>query len=119
MLAAAFPDLRDPLAAIIGRLADLLPIVRSAVYFQAQGFSNSIKSVGPALCPDFTYDDLEEIADGTAASAAFLQMASGSVTDAQEIGRLRSALHLYCQRDTLAMVEVHRALMRLTENSHG
>jgi hypothetical protein len=93
--------------------------VRSAVYCPAAGFSNSIKSIGPALCPDFTYDDLEEIADGAAASAAFLRMASRSVTDPQEIGRLRSALHLYCQRDTLAMVEVHRALMRLTDISHG
>jgi hypothetical protein len=46
--------------------------VRSAVYFPDAGFSNSIKSVGPALCPDFTYDDLTEIADGAAASAAFL-----------------------------------------------
>ena len=115
-LAAAFPDLRDPLTAIIGRLADLLPIVRSAVYFPAAGFSNSIKSVGPALHPDFTYDDLEEIADGTAASAGFLQLGSGNLTDLEEIDRLRKALRLYCHRDTLAMVEVHRALMRLAGN---
>src|SRR5215469_16112789 len=80
-LAAEFPDLRDPLTAIISRLADLLPVVRSAVYFPDAGFSNSIKSVGPALCPDFTHDDLDEIADGTAASAAFLQLALGSLTD--------------------------------------
>jgi hypothetical protein len=80
-LAAAFPDLRHPLTAIFDRLADLLPIVRNAVYCPAAGFSNSIKSVAPALCPEFTYDDLEEIANGTAASAAFLRMASGSATD--------------------------------------
>jgi hypothetical protein len=48
-LASIFPDLRDPLTAIIGRLADLLPIVRNAVYFPAAGFSNSIKLVGPAI----------------------------------------------------------------------
>jgi predicted RecB family nuclease len=54
-LAAAFADLRDSLNAIIGRLVDLLPIVRGAVYAPDAGFSNSIKSVGPALCPDFTY----------------------------------------------------------------
>jgi hypothetical protein len=112
-LAATFPDLRDPLVAIIGRLADLLPAVRSAVYFPNAGFSNSIKSVGPALCPDFTYNDLAEIGDGAAASAAFLQLASGVVTAPEEINRLRTALRLYCHRDTLAMVEMHRALRRL------
>jgi hypothetical protein len=114
-LAATFPDLRDPLAAIIGRLADLLPAVRSAVYFPDAGFSNSIKSVGPALCPDFTYDDLTEIADGATASAAFLQLASGAVTDPEENDRLRTALRLYCHRDTLATVEIHRALLALSE----
>jgi hypothetical protein len=118
-LAALFPDLRDALTGIIGRLADLLPIVRSAVYFPDAGFSNSIKSVGPAVCPDFTYDDLAGIADGAAASAAFLRLASGDVTELKEIDRVRTALRLYCQRDTLAMVEVHRALMRLAERPHG
>jgi hypothetical protein len=118
-LTAAFPELRDTLTAIIGRLRDLLPIVRGAVYFPAAGFSNSIKLVGPALCPDFTYDDLEDIADGLAASIAFLQLASGRLTDLEEIDRLRTALRLYCQRDTLAMVELHRALMRLVENPDG
>ena len=43
-LAATFPDLRDPLVSITGRLADLLPAVRSAVYLPDAGFSNSIKS---------------------------------------------------------------------------
>lgn len=118
-LAGMFPDLRDPLTAIIARLRDLLPIVRGAVYIPAAGFGNSIKSVGPALCPDFTYDDLEMISDGMAASAAFLQLASGHLTDPEDINRLRVALRLYCQRDTLAMVEVHRALIRLAENPVG
>jgi len=85
--------------------------VRSDVYFPAAGFSNSLKSVGPALCPEFTYDDLEDIADGLAASAAFHQLASGGLIDAQDIDRVRSALHAYCQRDTLALVELHRALV--------
>ncbi len=114
-LAAAFPDIRASLDAIIGRLVDLLPIVRSAVYFPKAGFSNSIKSVGPALCPNLTCDDLEDIADGAAASAAFLQVASGHLTAPGDVDRLRTALRVYCQRDTLAMVEVHRALMRLAE----
>lgn len=118
-LAAAFADLRDALNAIIGRLFDLLPIVRGAVYFPGAGFSNSIKSIGPALCPDFTYDDLEDIADGVAASAAFLQLAYGYLTVPEEVDRLRTALHVYCQRDTFALVELHGALMRLPGLPNG
>ena len=106
-LAADFPDLSTALNAMIARLADLLPIVRSAVYFPEFGFSNSIKSVAPALCPGFSYDDLEGIADGGAASAAFLQLASGHITHPGEADQLRAALLAYCKRDTLAMVEVH------------
>ena len=112
-LAADFPDLSTALNALIARLADLLPIVRSAIYFPAFEFSNSIKSVAPALCPGFSYDDLDGIADGGAASAAFLQLASGRITDPGRPFNLRAALLAYCKRDTLAMVEVHQALARL------
>src|SRR5258705_9720557 len=101
------------LKGLIARLADLLPIVRSAVYFPEFGFSNSIKSVAPALCPGFSYDDLDGVADGGAASAAFLQLASGRILHREEADKLRAALLAYCKRDTLAMVEVHRALARL------
>jgi predicted RecB family nuclease len=114
-LAREFADLGESLNAIIARLVDLLPIVRAAVYFPEFDFNNSIKSVAPALCPGFGYDDLEDIADGAAASAAFLQLASSCVTDLEEADRLRAALLAYCQRDTLAMVRVHRALMGLVD----
>jgi hypothetical protein len=112
-LAEDFLDLSDALNALITRLVDLLPIVRSAVYFPEFDFSNSIKSVAPALCPGFSYDDLDGVADGGAASVAFWQLASGRITDPREAGRLRAELLAYCKRDTLAMVEVHRALVRL------
>jgi Domain of unknown function(DUF2779) len=112
-LAADFPDLNTALSALIARLADLLPIVRSAVYFPEFEFSNSIKLVAPALCPGFGYDDLEGVADGEAASAAFLQLASNRITHPAEIDQLRAALLVYCERDTLALYEVHRALAQL------
>src|SRR5258705_11053431 len=101
------------LKGLIARLADLLPIVRSAVYFPEFGFSHSIKSVAPALCPGFSYDDLDGIADGGAASAAFLELASGCIKHPDEADQLRTQLLAYCARDTLAMVEVHRALAKL------
>lgn len=112
-LAAQFSDLRESLNAIIDRLVDLLPIVRGAVYFPEFWFSNSIKAVAPALCPGFGYDDLEGIADGVAASTAFLRLASGDLLEEVEVTQKRAALLAYCHRDTMAMVEVHRALARL------
>ena len=112
-LARKFPDLAASLNAIVLRLADLLPIVRGAVYLPEFWFSNSIKSVAPALSPGFGYDDLTGVADGLAASAAFLQLASGNLPGREEVEQLRVALLAYCHRDTMAMVEVHRALVRL------
>jgi hypothetical protein len=111
-LAALFPDIAQPIGNIVQRLADLLPIVRSGVYHLDFDFSNSIKAAAPALCPDVTYDDLVEIADGTAASTAFWLMASGR-TDAETSARLRRSLRAYCERDTWAMVRLHEALSAL------
>ncbi len=111
-LAALYPALRDGIVEVITRLADLLPIVRGAVYFPAFDYSYSIKSVAPALSPGFTYDDLDGIAGGGAAAAAFLRLAAGEEMDAAEKKPLREALLAYCKRDTMAMVEVHRALKK-------
>jgi hypothetical protein len=112
-LARAFPDFKRPIAAIVRRLSDLLPIARTGIYHPGFEFSNSIKNVAPALCPDITYDDLAEIADGTAASTAFWRMASGR-TDVKTTARLRSSLLAYCHRDTWAMVRLHEALKGFT-----
>ena len=118
-LALLFPDLAVEIDAIIDRLADLLPVVRGAVYFPEFGYSNSIKAVAPALSPGFGYADLEDIGDGAAAAAAFAQMASGAISDPEEVARLRAALLAYCERDTLALVEVHRALRGLASAGAG
>ena len=89
-LAGEYPDLSASLDALIARLVDLLPLVRGAVCFPEFRFSNSIKSVAPGLCPGFRYDDLEGVAAGGGASAAFLQVASGYLTSSR--GRRSSAL---------------------------
>ena len=112
-LARQMPDLAAFLETIIGRLVDLLPVVRGAVYLPASRFSNSIKAVAPALAPGFGYDDLPGIADGLSAAAAFLQVASGALPPLAQ-ALVRSELLTYCERDTMAMVEVHRALVRLS-----
>ena len=115
-LAKHFPDLAKPLHSIMRRLADLLPVVRSGVYHPDFDFSASIKTAAPALCPDVTYEDLQEIADGGAASTAFWLMASGR-TDAETSERLRRSLREYCHRDTWAMVRLHQALDALAAPS--
>jgi hypothetical protein len=115
-LAKDFPDLAKPLHSIVQRLADLLPVVRGGVYHPDFDFSASIKAVAPALCLDVTYEDLQEIADGGAASAAFWSMASGR-TDAETSERLRRSLREYCHRDTWAMVRLHQALDALATPS--
>lgn len=115
-LTAAFPDLKRPIAAIVSRLSDLLPVVRAGLYHPGFEFSNSIKNVAPALCPDVTYDDLDEIADGTAASTAFWLMASGQA-DATASAHLRHLLRVYCHRDTWALMQLHQALNALAAHS--
>jgi hypothetical protein len=108
-IATRYRDLAKPIRNIIGRFMDMLPIVRSGVYHPGFNFSNSIKTAAPALCPDVTYDDLEDIADGGAASTAFWLMASGQA-DRKTSARLRRSLRTYCERDTWAMVRLHQAL---------
>ena len=56
---------------------------------------------------------MDGVADGIAASGAFLRLASGAVANAGAAEELRRQLLAYCERDTLAMVETHRALKTL------
>jgi hypothetical protein len=74
--------------------------------------SFSIKRVAPVLMPAVGYDDLEGVADGTAAATALARLARGMVESADEQAALRRALLKYCKRDTLALVEVHAELRR-------
>lgn len=100
------PILRTRIDAAIDRLFDLLIVVRGNIYMPEFKFSNSIKTVGPALAPEITYDDLD-IADGTAASDSFTRLAMGLDPDSE---RTRTALERYCTLDTRALAEVHQAL---------
>ena len=108
-LTAALPDLAAGLETLRARLGDLYAAVSRHVYHPAFGFSFSLKSVAPALVPGFGYTALEEIADGGQASSAFARIASEKCAPNEE-ARIRGQLLVYCQRDTLALVELHRAL---------
>ena len=108
-LASALPDLAQELNAVKSRLRDLLPVVRRHVYHGAFRGMFSLKAVAPALVAGFGYDDLEQIADGRSAGIAFLRLAQGELGSLEE-EEIRGALLAYCERDTMALVELHRAM---------
>lgn len=109
-LTAYLPNLAVPLRAIQARLFDLLPIVRAHYYHPAFHGSVSIKTVLPALVSAMSYGGLA-IADGGAATVKFAKMARGCYGP-EECEVIRRDLLAYCERDTRAMVEVHRELLQ-------
>lgn len=113
-LAAAFPQYADALEDIISRLVDLLSIVKGNYYHPDFHGSFSIKSVLPAIAPGLGYDDLQ-IADGQLASVWYARALATS--DATERRQIFDNLRNYCARDTLAMVELRKTLMGLTQAS--
>ena len=108
-LAAALPSLRPALSRIVSRLWDLFPIIRDHYYHPAFGGSYSIKAVLPAIVPSLAYDDLA-IQEGGHAASQYYRMVFVE-TDWVERATIEEALLRYCARDTLAMVELRRALM--------
>lgn len=107
-LREALPGLRKEIGAVIHRLWDLLEVIREHYYHPRFKGSYSIKSVLPALVPDLAYQDLE-IQDGGTAAHLFERMLCHE-TDWVEQACLRDALLAYCKRDSLAMLEIRRAL---------
>jgi len=96
------------IAHLAAKECDLLPLMRDYVYLPEFYGSFSIKYVLPALTT-LDYKDLE-IADGETAAAEYEQMLKQLGTP--EAVRIAKNLREYCKRDTLAMVEVVRALLK-------
>ncbi len=115
-MAAHLPEWAEELEAIINRLVDLLPIVRGHAYHPELLGSFSIKKVAPVFAPGVDYEDLSGVADGMAALGAFAEIVKGELSSGDE-DRLRGELLLYCGRDTLALLELFRALSRGLEPS--
>lgn len=113
MVNAGIPHAADLLEAFETRSVDLERIVSEHVYFEGFVGRTSIKVVLPTLVPSMSYKDLP-IADGAAAASAFRQMLKTD-TSPEEAEDLRAGLLEYCCRDTLAMVEIYRALSRLAD----
>ena len=108
-LAADFPDLAPELQIVIGRLFDLLPLVRETVYTTEFRGSFSIKRVAPALDPGFSYEGLDAVSNGAAAARAIEDLLSGELAPSAT-DHLRQSLRAYCKRDTEALLSLHRAL---------
>lgn len=107
------PDLAEPLGELLGKLTDLLPVVRNYVYHPGFKGSFSIKAVLNPLVPELTYQDLV-IVDGLIASVeiARLLFVAHKIPVAER-DRLRQDLLDYCERDTWAMVRLMERLREL------
>lgn len=103
-MAEAFPEHAAALHDIIDRVVDLLVIARDHYYHPDMRGSWSIKAVLPTVAPELDYSALE-VADGGMAQEAFLELLSDD-TDVARAAQVRRALIQYCERDTLAMVEL-------------
>lgn len=109
-LAVAFPEDAEFLLGLIERIVDLYDVFRSRWYYHpAMKNSASIKSVLPALIPEFSYSDLE-IGDGSTASDSYL----GAVQNCEALDlELKNNLLKYCELDTYAMVLIYQFLQKL------
>jgi CRISPR/Cas system-associated exonuclease Cas4 (RecB family) len=106
-LISLYPDLADPLQAIVYRLFDLHPVVKANYYHPAMRGSWSIKAVLPTVAPQMDYGILEGIQEGSAASNGFIEAISPDTTP-QRKAELRQQLLRYCSFDTEAMAELVR-----------
>jgi hypothetical protein len=113
-LAVRHPQYRAQVDQYLARLVDLRPIVRANYYHPAMRGSFSIKDVLPTIAPDLAYENLDEVAGGTAAQVAYLYAALDPRTTTARRADLRDRLLIYCKQDTWAMVELAHFLRRLS-----
>jgi hypothetical protein len=107
-VAEAFPELRPALSKIIARLWDLYPVIKEHYYHPGFQGSYSIKAVLPVMVPGLGYRDLL-IQEGAQAASEYYRMVFVE-EDWIEQARIKDALLQYCARDTMAMVQLRRAL---------
>ena len=103
-LAKRFPDKADDLLSIADRMIDMMkPFQDKHYYTKEMRGSYSIKLVLPALVPELSYDGLE-IGDGGAAMNIYEKLQT--MTDTDEVEKIKSDLLKYCGLDTYAMVKI-------------
>ncbi|RAX56373.1 phosphomethylpyrimidine kinase [Helicobacter sp. 10-6591] len=112
-LAASFPQYEKELLHIASQIEDLMyPFAARHYYHYKQNGSHSIKVVLPALVPQMesAYQELSLVHNGGEAMECFATLESKPKKEQEEY---RQALLAYCKLDTLAMVEIIKALEKL------
>ena len=108
-LAQFFPEHSEALQSIISRLWDQeLIFTRHYKHPEFYG-STSLKYVLPVLVPCLSYEDLD-IQEGNDAQAVWDEMINTPTGEARD--NMINDLRAYCEMDTLATVEIHKALHR-------
>ena len=115
MAEAGIPYAAELLEAIGERSVDLEQIVKDHLYMEGFMGRSSIKVVLPTLVPELSYEGLA-IQDGMGAAVGYRRMMDPA-TATDEAEQLYRDLLDYCNLDTLAMVEIYRALRRLPNAS--
>ncbi|HFD32380.1 MAG TPA: DUF2779 domain-containing protein [Gammaproteobacteria bacterium] len=108
-MAVMFPDKKSFLLDMNERMMDLEDMFRTAYADAKFEGSTSIKKVLPVVCPSINYDDLA-VKDGSLAMEAWQRMINAAPDEA---GKFACDLLSYCERDTLAMVEIYRVLFKV------
>ncbi len=104
-LATLYADLSDRIQAVIARLVDLLPVARNGYYHPMQRGSWSIKKIQATMPKDAastSYAELDGVADGMAAQAAYMALLNPMLSEQQRQSR-RDELLRYCGVDTLEL----------------
>ncbi len=105
-LALEFPDLQDALMHLVGRLVDLLSLARQGFYHPAMLGSWSLKKIVPLLpktAGSTNYDDLDGVAEGLGAQAAYMEQINPDVVGFDKEVRRLDMLR-YCKTDTEGLV---------------
>lgn len=110
-LADLFPDLQEPLLAIVERIVDLANITKKYYYHPDMHGSWSLKYIGPAIASSINYKELGEVNEGMAAATFFLEAIHSETTPERKVD-LEKKLLKYCWVDTAAMVEIVRHLSK-------
>jgi hypothetical protein len=118
-LAELYPEFYTHLMNIRDNIQDLmLPFSNQWYYDSNFNGSYSIKVVLPTLYPDvpeLNYHNLDEnVQNGAMAMEAYASMAS--MTDKNEIEKIRTALLNYCELDTFAMVKIWEFLKNIVKS---
>lgn len=109
-MAERYPEKAEFLKGLNERTLDLMDIFKTGYVDIAFGGSTSIKAVLPVLVPELTYEGLP-VANGTDAMIAWRKMIE--MSDGDEKAKSRKELLDYCELDTLAMVEIFKAMKEL------